>query len=401
MSSRPQFTLVLVAAVLLSVAGCKQSPSTPAPAAQPAAATPTQIGGENIVELKSTASPSGTEPEFLSATILPGRGMNVIAITAYVPGKGVVKVLASPSLAEAADKLNGGPGDEYGNASFSFGGAFLVPYPNRILGTLSPDRKTVSFDWHGKKVTVPANWPGKKPTDRPVAMHGLILDSKAEDVKVVPIPGGQMLTATIHAGDFGGHWLSSTDLEFTLSLTGSNFDAQIRALNVGKEDEPIAIGWHPYFNIPSGEHAQARLHVPATQMAVVNNYDEDFPTGKIVPVKGTRFDFNAPDGAALDDNYYDDNWSNLKRTDGVVDVRFTDPADDYGVQVEGMSPEIRTVQVYSPPTAKFAAIEEQFNFSDPFGKEWHGMNTGMVTLKPDQSVIWHVRLALFTPPYKK
>ncbi|HUY81171.1 MAG TPA: aldose 1-epimerase [Acidobacteriaceae bacterium] len=402
MSSRPQYTLMLAAAVLFSVAGCKQSTAPkPTPAAQAAATAPAEIGGAKVVELKSTATPTGDKPEFLSATILPGRGMNVFEITAYVPGKGVVKVLASPSLAEAADKLNGGPGDEYGNASFSFGGAFLVPYPNRILGTLSKDRKTLTAKWHGKTVTLPANWPGKNPTDRPVAMHGLILNVKAQDVKVAPIPGGQQLTATIHAGDFGGHWFSDTDLNFTLSLTGSEFDAQIKAANVGKNPEPIAIGWHPYFAIPSGQHAQARLHVPATQMAKVNNYDEDFPTGKIVPVKGTRFDFNAPNGEPLDGHYLDDNWSNLKRTNGAVDVRFSDPADNYGVQISGIAPEIKTVQVYSPPTAKFAAVEEQFNFSDPFGKEWHGMNTGMVTLKPGSSVLWHVHLSLFTPPFKK
>jgi aldose 1-epimerase len=402
MSSRPQYALMLVAAVLFSVAGCKQSPSPqPATAAQPATTAPTQIGGADIVELKATPTSNSHKPQFLSATILPGRGMNVFEITANIPGKGIVKVLASPSLAEAADKLNGGPDDQYGNASFSFGGAFLVPYPNRIIGTLSPDGKTVATEWHGKKVTLPANWEGKKPGARPHAMHGLILNVKAQDVKVVAIPLGQMVTATIHAGDFGGHWFSDTDLTFKLSLTGSNFDAQVTATNVGKTDEPIAIGWHPYFSIPSGEHAQARLHIPATQMALVNNYDDVFPTGKVVPVKGTKYDFNAPDGMPLDGNFFDDNWSNLKRTNGSVDVRLSDPADNYGVQVEGIAPEIRTVQVYSPPDKKFAAIEEQFNFSDPFGKEWHGMNTGMVTLKPGKSVTWHVRLSLFIPPYKK
>lgn len=401
MSSRPQYTLMLAAAALFSVAGCKQSPApAPAPAEQPAATAPTQIGGENIVQLKSTAAPDSNKLEFLSATILPGRGMNVFEITANVPGKGIVKVLASPSLSEAADTLNGGPTDQYGNASFSFGGAFLVPYPNRILGKLSSDRKTLTLDWHGKTATLPANWPGKNSTDRPVAMHGLILDSKAQDVKVMPVPGGQMLTATIHAGDFGGHWFSQTDLEFTLTLTGDEFDAKIRALNVGKEEEPIAIGWHPYFAIPSGDRSQAHLHVPASKVAPVNNYDEVFPTGKLVPVTGTKYDFNAPDGVALN-GYLDDNWSDLKRTDGAVDVRLSDPAYNYGVQVEGIAPQIKTVQVYSPPDKKFAAIEEQFNFSDPFGKEWHGMNTGMVTLKPGQSVEWHVKLALFTPPYKK
>jgi len=398
MSFRPQYMLMLAATALLSVAGCKQStPPSPAPAAQPVATTPTQIGGEDIVKLERTATSNGQKPEFLSATILPGRGMNVFQITANLPGKGTIDVLASPSLSVAADTLNGGPDDQYGNASFSFGGAFLIPYPNRIIGTLSPDGKTVTAVWHGKTITLPANWKGKKPGARPHAMHGLILNHKTDDVKVENIPDGQVLTGTIHAGDFGGHWLSKTDLDFKLTLTGDAFDAEITAKNVGDEAEPIAIGWHPYFSIPSGDRAQARIHIPAEQMAIVNNYDDVFPTGKLVPVKGTKYDFNAPDGQPLDDNFFDDNWSNLRRTDGFVDVRLTDPADDYGIHVEGIAPEIKTVQVYSPPDKKFAAIEEQFNFSDPFGKEWHGMNTGMVTLEPGKSVTWHVRLALFTP----
>ena len=397
MALRPQYTLMLAVTALFTLAGCKNpQPASPAPEAQQAAA-PAQIGGENIVKLSRAATSNGQKPEFLSATILPGRGMNVFQITANLPGKGTIDVLASPSLEVAADKLNGGPDDQFGNASFSFGGAFLVPYPNRILGTLSPDGKTVTAEWHGKKMELPANFHGKKPGARPHAMHGLILNVPTDDVKVQDVSDGQQVTGVIHAGDFGGHWLSDTDLNFKLTLTGDAFDAEITAKNVGKEDEPLSIGWHPYFSIPSGEHAQARLHVPGTQVAQINNYDDVFPTGKLLPVKGTKYDTLAANGAPLGDNYFDDNWSKLQRTNGAVDVKFTDPASNYGINIEGLSPEIRTVQVYSPPTAKFAAIEEQFNFADPFGKEWHGMNTGMITLKPGQSVTWHVRLQLFQP----
>jgi aldose 1-epimerase len=398
MSLRMQYPFVLAAATLLSAVGCKQSPPpSPAPAAQPVATAPTQIGGQDIAKLTRTATSNGQKPEFLSATIFPGRGMNVFQITANLPGKGEIDVLASPSLSDAAAKLNGGPGDEYGNASFSFGGAFLVPYPNRIRGKVSADGKTLTTEWHGKTITLPANWPGKSPGAEPVAMHGLIVALKTDDVKVQSIPDGQVLTGTIHAGDFGGHWLSMTDLDFKLTLTGDAFDAEITAKNIGDEDEPMAIGWHPYFAIPSGDRTQARLHIPAAQTAQVNNYNDVFPTGKLLPVKGTKYDFNAPDGVALDSNFYDDNWSRLTRTDGVVDVRLTDPASNYRIHVDALSPEIKTVQAYAPVDKQFVAIEEQFNFGDPFGKEWHGMDTGMVTLKPGKSVTWHVRLALFTP----
>ena len=391
--------LPIAAAAILAISGCKStSAPTESPAQpQPAATTPQQIGGEDIVTLERKPTSNGQKPEFLSVTVLPGRGMNVFQITANLPGKGTIDVLASPSLAEAAKTLSGGPGDEYGNASFSFGGAFLVPYPNRIRGKLSADGNTITTEWKGKTITVPANWKGKSPGAEPVAMHGMIVASKTDDVKTETTADGQTVTGIIHCGDFGGHWLSKTDLNFTLALTGDAMDATITAKNVGDEPEPMAIGWHPYFNIPSGDRTQARLHVPGELTAEVNNYNDVFPTGKLLPVKGTKYDFTAPDGKPLDDIFLDDNWSKLKRTDDAVDVELTDPAANYGIHVLGLSPEIKTVQVYSPPTKEFAAIEEQFNFGDPFGKEWHGMDTGMVTLKPGASVTWHVRLKLFTP----
>ncbi|MGB6131921.1 MAG: aldose 1-epimerase [Acidobacteriaceae bacterium] len=402
-----------MAGALALMMGCNSKQQQPAPAeqaAQPAqAGTPAtpEIGGEPVVKLTRDATSNGQKPEFLSLTVLPGRGMNVFQITADVPGKGEIPVLWSTTLEDLAAKMTGkAPDDAWGNASFSCCGAFLVPYPNRILGKLSPDQQTLTTEWHGKQIVLPANWhDSSDPTKDKHAMHGLILDMQTQDVQTMKIPDGESVTGVIHAGDFGGnsegpdrvHWLSKTDLSFVISLTGGAVDATIVAKNVGNEDEPMAIGWHPYFSIPSGQHEQALLHVPGEQVAQVNNYHDVFPTGKLVPVKGTKWDFLAPKGKPLDDIYLDDNWSKLQRTNGAVEVTLTDPASNYGVKVLGLSPEIKTVQVYSPPGKPFAAIEEQFNFADPFGKEWHGMNTGMVTLKPGDSVEWHVRVELFQP----
>ena len=398
MSVRYERSLLALATVaLLSFAGCNK-PAPPAQqetAAQPAAA---QIGGENVVKLQRTATSNGAKPEFLTATVLPGRGMNLFQITANIPGKGEVQVFASPSLEEAASKLNGGPADVNGNASFTFGGAFLVPYPNRIRGKLSADGQTLTTQWNGKTLTLPANWSGKKPGAEKHAIHGLINASKVEPSLIQSSPDGQTVTGVLHAGNFGGIWPSQTDLNFTISLSGDAIEAIITAKNVGNEDEPMSIGWHPYFNLPSGDRTQARLHVPADKYAQVNNYDDVFPTGKLLPVKGTEYDFNEPDGVPLGSMFLDDNFSTLKRTDGNVVVSLSDPAAKYGINVIGESPEMKTVQVYAPLEKSFVAIEEQFNFADPWSKVWHGMDTGMVTLKPGQSVTWKCKLALFTPP---
>jgi aldose 1-epimerase len=394
---------LLLAAMLLLTGGCKSSAPTESVNPQNVPAAAPQINGQDVVTLQRKATQNGGAPEFLTATVIPGRGMNLLQITANLPGKGTTNVFFAPPLSEAATKLNGSdPADKFGNASFGFGGAFLVPYPNRIRGKLSDDKQSITTSWHGKPLTLPANFSGKKPGAELHSIHGLILQSKTDDVKVTDTPDGQTVTGTIHAGDFGGHWFSKTDLDFTIELTGKDVTATITAKNVGNEDEPMAIGWHPYFAIPSGDRTQVRLHIPGAELAEVNNYDDVFPTGKLKPVKGTKYDFNAPDGKPLDGDFLDDNFSKLTRTDGAVDVRLTDPASNYGIHVLGESPEIKTVQVYAPtdPGKNFVAIEEQFNFGDPFGKEWHGMDTGMVTLKPGQSVTWKVRLELFTPPAK-
>jgi galactose mutarotase-like enzyme len=355
----------------------------------------TEIGGQKIVMLKRAAV-STTRPEFTSVTLAPGRGMELLQVTANFPGKGEVNVLASPDLA-GAKKMLDVDDDAFGDLGYRLGAAFLVPYPNRIRGNLSADGKTLTTMWEGHTITLPANNIGKLPGAERHAMHGLILKAKTDDIRVMKTPGGEQVTGVIHAGNFGGHWLSKTDLVVTITLTAGAVDASITAHNVGVEAEPIAIGWHPYFNLPSGDRTQARLHIPGSMMAQVDGYDNVFPTGKLLPVVGTRFDLRAPGGKPLGQEFFDDNWSHLEWKGGSVTVKVIDPAAHYGVEIQGLSPEIKTIQAYAPPTARFVAIEHQFNFADPFGKEWGKMDTGMVTLKPGQNTRWHVRLRVFVP----
>jgi len=291
----------------------------------------TEIGGQKIVTLTRPVS-SKTKPEFTSVTVLPGRGMELFQITANFPGKGSVDVLASPSLEEAKKML-----DEQdtpnGDLGYRLGSAFLFPYPNRIRGKLSADSKTLTTSWQGHTITLPANNIGSKPDAERHAMHGLILKAKTVDVKEKTIPGGKEISGTIHGGDFGGHWLSKSDLVITISLTADAIDATVTAKNVGKEAEPVSIGWHPYFNFPSGDRTQVRLQIPADMVAKVDNYDNVFPTGQLVPVSGQ---YDLRNGQPLYKNFYDDNWSHLDWKDGAATVNILDEAAKYGVRIQGL-----------------------------------------------------------------
>jgi len=361
----------------------------------------TEIGGQKIVTITRKAV-STTKPEFTSVTLAPGRGMEILQITANFPGKGNVNVLASPDLSMAKNMLDVRD-DEFGNLGYRLGAAFLAPYPNRIRGKLSADGKTLTTEWQGHSITLPANNIGRLPTAERHAMHGLILKAKTDDVSVEDVAGGQEVSGIIHAGDFGGHWLSKSQFVITIRLTAEYVDAIVEARNVGTEPEPMAIAWHPYFNLPSGDRTQARVEIPASTVAEVDGYDNVFPTGKLVPVEGTKFDLRSVAGTPLGTNFYDDNWNHLAWANKMVTVRVMDPAAHYGLSIEGLSPEIKAIQMYAPPTAHFVAIEHQYNLGDPFGKEWdetkdrNKIDTGMVTLKPGQATKWHVRLHVFVP----
>jgi len=354
-------------------------------------AEPPLIGGMPPLLLKRKQTSHGAKREFTSITLLPGRGLNTFQITANLPGKGETELLRSPSLDEAAQKMNGQGDDAFGNLNHAFGGAFLIPFTSRAGGELSADKSLVSVVWHGKAIHLPNDYLGH------YSVHGLLNTTKAEDLHVADTSDGQTLTAVIHAGDFNGHWLSKTDVRFRIALTGEAVDIRVTATNVGDEPEPMGMGWHPFLRIVSGDRAQARVHLPADMYGVVDTIDGR-PTGELKPVEGTAKDYRSRQGATMPDASTTVNFSKLTRTSGSIDAWLADPKMKYAIRVRGLSPEIRTIHLWSAKDDTFCAIEEQYNYMDAFGAEWKGMDTGLVTLNPHQSTTWHVRLELFDPP---
>jgi aldose 1-epimerase len=354
-------------------------------------------GGQDAIVMKRIPLSSGTMPEFLSATLLPGRGMNVLQIVAQIPSLGEVSLLVSPSVEEASKLMSGVGADAHGMASLGMGGAFEAPWANRMGGVATPDGANVMAVWKGQALILPA-----APRDSDAAgtsLGGLLLKRQASTVDTHVVPDGWQSRSVYRAGNFDGHWLSQTEVTTLMLLNGRVIELGVVARNTGSVAEPVGIGWRPRFAIPSGDRADALLRLP-TGMRVEMHQREGagLPTGKLLPIPGTEFDFTKQGGARLGTKTVNEAFVHLKQ--GLLDVgpvvELRDVKGKFGLRITALTSTIKEIRVEAPAGKAMVTIDPQFNFDDPFGKEWDkDEDTGMVVLQPGQMVQWKVRLELF------
>ncbi|MDB5426500.1 MAG: putative galactose mutarotase [Phenylobacterium sp.] len=350
-----------------------------------------RIGGLPLVRLRALDAPAAG-PAFVEATVLPGRGMMLLQARLRLASGGVVDALSAPDPDAAARELDGGPDDFVGNKAFSFGGAILAPYANRIRGREVEGAREIETTVAGHTVRLPRNWGGKAQGAEQYAMHGLILDAAVPWRQEAP----DRVTGRLEAADFGGRWPGRVVLDFEWRLQGGALTLRVTARNAGADPLPMGIGWHPYFALPSGDRRKARLRLPARSRALVNNYDEVLPTGALEPVAGGPYDFSPPDGRALGAAYLDDCFTDLQREGGLTVAEVRDPASDLGLRIASPSPQVGAMQVYAPPDKAFVVVEPQFNLADPYGAEWDRRDTGMALIPAGASVAYEVAVTAFT-----
>ena len=352
-------------------------------------------GGQDAIVLTRSRQIGDSTPQFLSATILPGRGMNVLQITAYIPGAGEVKLLASPSVEGAAEAMTGMGADGSGQASLTMGSAFEVPWADGIWGTISSGDGRVVTSWRGHTMALPAIGSGDAAEG---VSGGLMLSEGADSADTTALPDGGEAEANFDAADFGAHWPSKTHVTVTVLLSRRSLELTVVAQNAGDVAEPVGIGWRPRFTILGGNRGQLKLHIPS-EMRVGNDRAHGLPTGVLMPVAGTSYDFSMPGGERLGTMDLDDCFVALHQNllDSGPVAELSDPAENYGVRLTALSSTIEAMRVLAPASADFVSIEPQFNVPDPFGREWaKETDTGMVVLQPGQSTRWKIRMELFS-----
>jgi aldose 1-epimerase len=356
----------------------------------PAEVMPTGPGGQDPIRLSRSATSIGKGVELISATFLPGRGMNVFQVTALIPGHGEVSLLVSPLLASAPGLLNGQDDDANGSASTTVGGAVLLPWAQRLSGTSTSTQGMLSTNWNGKRLSFPAENSGSN-----MSVEGLLLARAADTVKSDVLPDGQSVVAVFHAGDFSGNWLSTIDVTVEAQLTAHDLDLTVTAQNTGQQPAPFGVGWHPFFAIPSGDRAGALLSVPSQTIMEVNK-QLGKPTGRMVSVAGKDDDFSKLGGTKLGLTAIGATYTSL--LSGVASgpvAELSDPSYNYRLSVIPLTPDITSMRVIAPADKAWVSIGPNTNLDDPFGPEWDSPeNAGMITLAPGATLRWKVRLEI-------
>ena len=361
--------------------------------AQPVAGRPTGPGGEEAILLVRTPDAIAGDPEFVSATFLPGRGMNLLQLTALIPGHGEVPLLMAPPLAEAATMLNGMGPDAHGSLSATMGGAFLVPWAGRLAGKPSINAGVLQTLWLGQRLTFPSFTPGSLFSTR-----GLLLDRSADSSHSDIILDGQSVEAVFHPGTFSGNWPSTGSVQIQAEMSGHDLDLTVSVQNTGDTPMPVGIGWMPYFNIASHDRADATLTIPSSTRVELD-HATGVPTGRMVSVVGTPLDFTNARGTKLASKAIDETYAHLTTgilTNGPI-AELRDTAFGYGLRILPLTANIRSMRVEAPADKTWVSIGPATNYEDALGSQWDtAEGSGIKTLQPGDTLQWKVRVELFT-----
>lgn len=288
-------------------------------------------GGQEAMLLSRVALVNNAEPEFTSATVLPGIGMQLLQATVAVPDQATQDLLASVSLSDASRIPVTGV-----NSAL-----FHLRVSPRHLQDKSTGDDLIGF--------VPAS-----------DTHNQTL-----------VDGGQASGSFQGTGTKAG--VSGT-IEVTLS--GRQIDILAQGINSTHENRFVTFEWCPRFAAPDGDLNRLGLFVPLRTRAGAANTNgagpADFSTGDGRPVGTVPFDLRF---ANLDREFLGEGGH----------IRLNE-AGRYLLRIKGMGNALRSVHVQNDPGTHSLLLG--FSSGDPSADA----EDRDQMLKPGQTLQWHLRL---------
>jgi aldose 1-epimerase len=189
--------------------------------------------------------------------------------------------------------------------------------------------------------------------ERPI--HGLLTDSPLWQITEVAADAHSAhITSRLEFWkypDLMAQWPFAHEYEMTYSLADGVLEVKISMANLSTDAMPIAIGFHPYFQIPDIPRDEWVAHLPARIHVVADNYQ--IPTGEMRPL-------DIPNPLPLQGQTLDDGFTDLERdAEGLAHFRI----ESGGKTIETIfGPKYPVATIYLPAlppgeTREFICIE--------------------------------------------
>lgn len=262
----------------------------------------------------------------IEVEIVPSVGNRAIAMR--VGGQNILYVPSEdPSRLKDDRHLNGIP--------------FLAPWANRM-----PE----GFWANGKHYRFNPDLDSIRPDQNGIPIHGLltlcpfweVVDSGADETSA-------HVTSRLEFWKYPAlmaNWPFAHEYEMTYRLAGGTLEIQIAVINRGAEPMPIAVGFHPYFQLPGVPNAEAFAQIPARLHVETDN--RLVATGETRPV-----DF--ADRVSLRDHHFDDGFTSLDRQPGGEAIF---AVEGHGKRIEvAFGPKYQVAIIYAPPGHDYICFE--------------------------------------------
>lgn len=196
-----------------------------------------------------------------TAFVLPELGGSVYSITL---GKSLTQILDL----DQADELSTNP---------KFRGRLLFPFNDRI--------PNAEYTFAAKHYKLPVNCP-----EDGSAIHGLIYNRTMDVIREEQSADSArlVLATAFGAHEFQGYPFALT-FEVEYLLQPGTLTLKFRISNDGENEAPIALGWHPYFQLGTASVDEHELCLPAKGYVEVD--EALLPTGNIPSCDGSDLDF--------------------------------------------------------------------------------------------------------------
>jgi aldose 1-epimerase len=165
------------------------------------------------------------------------------------------------------------------------------------------------------------------------AMHGLVRDADWTPAERDEINGSLLMRCdALAGGDVAGYPFELVCFA-RYRIEGGSLELSLSATNKAATAAPLAMGWHPYFRVPSGDRRDCLLQVPAAYAVATDDRLLPLPgNSAYVPVASAGCDYRQP--AVLGDARLDTCLTDLQADhDGLIRSRLIDARSDYTLEL--------------------------------------------------------------------